>query len=85
MIAGIGIAVALLELSPAIGTGPVGAFSRHHTNRIDVLLPAFLLLFMLPSVAYAWMYPRCEGGSPAQPNQPTRRHLPGWLSRAAAR
>jgi len=82
VIAGIAIAVALLEFNPAIGSYLVGAFRGRHTNLIDVLLPAFLLLFMLPSVAYAWMYPHREDGSPSEPR---RWRLAGWLGRAAAR
>jgi hypothetical protein len=82
VIAGIAITLALLEFNPAIGTALAGTFRSRHTNLIDVLLPAFLLLFMLPSVAYAWMYPRREDGSPGEP---TRHRLPGWLSRTAAR
>ena len=82
VIAGIAIAVALLEFNPAIGTALVGTFRSRHTNLIDVLLPAFLLLFMLPSVAYAWMYPHREDGAPSEP---TPGASPGWPSRAAAR
>jgi len=44
-------------------------------------LPAFLLLFTLPSVAYAWMYPHHEDGSP---DGPSRWRLPSRLRRAAA-
>ena len=82
VIAGIAIMVALLEFNPAIGMGIVGAFRSRHTNLIDVLLPAFLLLFMLPSVAYAWMYPHREDGSPGGPS---RWRLAAWLGRATAR
>ncbi len=81
VIAGIAIAVALLEFNPAIGTALTGTFHSRHTNLIDVLLPAFLLLFMLPSVAYAWMYPHREDGSPGGHR---RWHLPARLGRAAA-
>ncbi len=82
VIAGIAITVALLEFNPAIGMGLVGTFRSRHTNLIDVLLPAFLLLFMLPSVAYSWMYPHREDGPPSEPR---RWHLPARLRRAAAR
>ena len=82
LIAGIAIAVALLEFNPAIGTGLVGAFQSRNTNLIDVLLPAFLLLFMLPSVAYAWMYPHRED---RQPGEPIRWRVAAWLTRDAAR
>jgi hypothetical protein len=58
-----------------------GTFHSRHTNLIDVLLPAFLLLFMLPSVAYAWMYPHREDGSPGGHR---RWNLPARLGRAAA-
>jgi len=37
---------------------------------------------MLPSVAYAWMYPHREDGSPGEPS---RWRLPARLRRAAAR
>lgn len=58
------IAIALLEFNPAFGTLLVDTFNRHYTQVIDLLLPAFLLLFMLPSVAYAWMYPHREDRPP---------------------
>jgi len=82
VIAGIAITVAVLEFNPAIGMGLRNAFLSRQTNLIDVLLPAFLLLFMLPSVAYAWMYPHREDSSPGES---TRWRLPGWLARARAR
>ncbi len=81
VIAGIAIAVALLEFNPAIGTALTGTFRSRHTNLIDVLLPAFLLLFMLPSLAYAWMYPHRED---AGPGGRRRWRLPARLGRAAA-
>lgn len=82
LIGGIASGVALLEFNPAIGTMLVRAAGSRHVNLIDVVLPAFLLLFMLPSVAYAWMYPHREDGSPGEP---TRWRMAGWLSRVAAR
>lgn len=81
VIAAIAIAVALLEFNPSIGTALIGTFRGRHTNLIDVLLPAFLLLFMLPSVAYAWMYPHRDD---AAAGGPRRWHLPARLRRAAA-
>ena len=82
VIAGLAIGIALLEFNPAIGTMLVGHAEFLQVSLIDVLLPAFLLLFMLPSVAYAWMYPHRED---APPGEPIRWRLAGWLTRGAAR
>jgi len=82
VIAGLAIGIALLEFNPAIGTMLVGHAEFRNVNLIDVLLPAFLLLFMLPSVAYAWMYPHRED---RPPGVPIRWRLAGWLTRGAAR
>jgi hypothetical protein len=79
---GLAIGVGLLVFNPAIGTGLVAHAGSRSVELIDVLLPAFLLLFMLPSIAYAWMYPHREDGTP---DEPRRWRLTGWLSRAAAR
>ena len=32
----------------------------HGVEPLDVIVPAFLVLYMLPSVAYAWMLPHRE-------------------------
>jgi hypothetical protein len=81
-VGGLAIGVGLLVFNPAIGTGLVAHAQGRNVALIDVLLPAFLLLFMLPSIAYAWMYPHCEDGAP---DEPGRWRLTGWLSRASAR
>jgi hypothetical protein len=76
------IGCALILANPAIGSGLALQAESRGVEFIDVLLPAFLLFFMLPSVAYAWMNPHRDDGSPDAPHA-TR--LPGWLARAAAR
>lgn len=81
VIAGLAIGIALLEFNPAIGTMLVRHAEFLDVTLIDVLLPAFLLLFMLPSVAYAWMYPHREDGTPGQ----QRWRFTAWLGRATAR
>ncbi len=82
LIASVAIGVALLEFNPAIGIGLVRHAEFRSVNLIDVLLPAFLLLYMLPSVAHAWMYPHRED---RPPSLPIRWRLAGWLTRDAAR
>ena len=82
VIASLAIGVGLLEFNPAIGMELAGAFRSRHVNLIDVLLPAFLLLFMLPSVAYAWMCPHREDRGRGEP---WRWRLAAWLMRAAPR
>lgn len=74
------IGIALMLFNPAIGTGLALQGASRGVELIDILLPTFLLLFMLPSVAYAWLYPHRDDGIPAAPWR-----LPGWLARAAAR
>jgi hypothetical protein len=60
-------AAGLLVFNPAIG-GMVAARARG-VEPLDVLIPGFLVLYMLPSVAYAWMLPHREvetrSGEPA--------------------
>ena len=60
------IAAGLLVFNPAIG-GMI-AVRLNAVEPLDVAVPAFLVLYMLPSVAYAWMLPRREdevpGGGP---------------------
>jgi len=67
------------RVQPRHRTELVHAFRSRNTNLIDVLLPAFLLLFMLPSVAYAWMYPRREDGTPGEQRWRWRWRLGAWL------
>jgi hypothetical protein len=81
VIGGLAIGVGLLEFNPAIGIGLVRHAEFRNVNLIDVLLPAFLLLFMLPSVSYAWMYPHREDGTPGE----QRWRFTAWLGRATAR
>ena len=82
VIGGLVLAVGLLAFNPAIGIGFVRHAESRNVQAIDVLLPASLFLFMLPSVAYAWMYPHREGEDPGGTHAS---RLTGWLARAAAR
>jgi hypothetical protein len=52
------IAAGLLVFNPEIA-GMVGVRLRA-VEPLDVIVPAFLVLYMLPSVAYAWMLPHRE-------------------------
>jgi hypothetical protein len=81
-IGGLAIGVGLLIFNPSIGIGVVRHAESRGVELIDVLLPTFLLLFMLPSVAYAWMNPHRDDTTP-EALRASR--LTGWLARAAAR
>lgn len=52
----------LLVFNPAIGGMIVVRLSA--VEPLDVVIPAFLVLYMLPSVAYAWMLPHREDETP---------------------
>lgn len=52
------LAAGLLVFNPEIA-GMV-AVRVHGVEPLDVIVPAFLVLYMLPSVAYAWMLPHRE-------------------------
>jgi hypothetical protein len=52
------IAASLLVFNPAIAT--MIAIRVSAASPLDVLIPAFLVLYMLPSLAYAWMLPQRE-------------------------
>jgi hypothetical protein len=56
------VAAGLLVYNPAIGD--MIARRAAAAEPLDVLIPTFLVLYMLPSVAYAWMLPRHEDESP---------------------
>ncbi len=82
VIGGLVIAVGLLAFNPAIGEGLLRHGEFRNVQPIDVLLRAVLLLFMLPSVVYAWLYPRRED----EGTDGTRSsRLTGLLARVAAR
>ncbi len=81
-IGGLAIGCALLVFNPAIGIGLALHAESRGVELIDVLLPTFLLLFMLPSVAYAWMNPQRDDTTP-EAQRASR--LTGWLDRATAR
>jgi hypothetical protein len=82
VIGSLAIGVGLLTFNPTIGSGLMIRAESRGVELIDVLLPALLLMFMLPSVAYAWMYPHREDGTP---DAPRVSHLTGWLARVAGR
>lgn len=54
------IAAALLGFNPLIGAMIARRLSFAGVTPLDVVIPAFLVLYMLPSVAYAWMLPHRE-------------------------
>lgn len=58
------VLAALLVFNPAIGQGIALSLESRDVVAIDVVLPTFLVLFMLPSVAYAWMQPHREDEPP---------------------
>ena len=58
------VATGLLAFNPAISDGVTGMAAARGVQLLDVVLPVFVLLFMLPSVAYAWMYPHREDLTP---------------------
>ena len=52
------VAAGLLIFNPAIGS--MIAMRAAAADALDVVIPTFLVLYMLPSVAYAWMLPHPE-------------------------
>jgi hypothetical protein len=58
------LAAGLLVFNPAIGRMIAGLLSTRGVEPLDVIIPAFLVLYMLPSVAYAWMLPHREEETP---------------------
>ena len=55
---------ALLVFNPHISDYVTRTAASRDVRLLDVVLPVFLLLFMLPSVAYAWMEPHREVEGP---------------------
>jgi hypothetical protein len=64
LIASLAVAAGLLAFNPAIGHMMAIRLEARSVVPIDVVLPAFLVLFMLPSLAYAWMLPHREDETP---------------------
>ena len=58
VLASLAVLAGLLMFNPAIGD--MVATRLASAAAIDVVLPAFLVLFMLPSLTYAWMLPLRE-------------------------
>jgi hypothetical protein len=56
------VAAGLLVYNPAIGS--MIATRAGGADGLDIVIPTFLVLFMLPSVAYAWMFPHREDETP---------------------
>jgi hypothetical protein len=56
------VAAGLLVFNPAIGS--MVAMRAAAAEPLDVLIPTFLVMYMLPSVAYAWMLPHREEETP---------------------
>lgn len=58
------VAAGLSVFNPALATMIATVMSSRAVEPLDVLIPAFLILYMLPSVAYAWMQPHHEDETP---------------------
>lgn len=58
------LSAGLLAFNPAIGSMIAGTLRSRSVGPLDVIIPAFLVLYMLPSVAYAWMLPHREDETP---------------------
>ena len=58
------VAAGLLVFNPAIGGMIAHTLSYRGVEPLNVVIPAFLVLYMLPSVAYAWMLPHREDDTP---------------------
>jgi len=54
------LAIGLLVFNPAIGSMVAGGLSARNVESLDVAVPTFLVLYMLPSVVYAWSQPHRE-------------------------
>ncbi len=58
------LAAGLLIFNPAISDMIASTASSRGVEPLDLVIPAFLVLYMLPSVAYAWMLPHHEDETP---------------------
>ncbi len=58
------LAAGLLVFNPAIGSMVAGTLRHRGVEPLDVVIPAFLVLYMLPSVVYAWFLPHREDDAP---------------------
>jgi hypothetical protein len=56
------VAAGLLVFNPAIGD--MVSMRAAAAGPLDVVIPTFLVLYMLPSVAYAWMLPHRDDEAP---------------------
>ena len=65
-IIGLAIVGTLLALDPDLGAYLRAETFGHGLGWVDLLLPVWVLLFMLPSVTYAWMYPRRDEAADGQ-------------------
>lgn len=72
LIGSLAVAAGLLAFNPAIGSMISNRLESRSVEALDLVLPAFLVLFMLPSVAYAWMLPHRENETPDE-ERPTGR------------
>lgn len=82
IIIGLAIVGTPVVLDPDAGNYLRAEALSHGFGWVDVLLPIWVLLFMLPSVAYAWMDPGRDDGRDGQPRQSC---LGRWLRRAPVR
>jgi hypothetical protein len=60
------VSAALLLFNPAIAD--LMRIRTAAAAPLDVVIPTFLVLYMLPSVAYAWMFPHREEETPSGPS-----------------
>jgi hypothetical protein len=58
------LVASLLVFNPLIGGMIANRLSYRGVEPLDVIIPAFLVLYMLPSLAYAWMLPHREAETP---------------------
>ena len=64
LVGALAVLAGLLLFNPAIGEAIGLRLESRSVVAIDIVLPAFLVLFMLPSIAYAWMQPHREDEPP---------------------
>ena len=67
IIVAVAIGGAALALVPDAGRYILATSNSWDTRWIGLLLPAWVLVFMLPSIVYAWMYPHRDDAAEGEP------------------